>query len=485
VVFRVLVWQWRSPVEDVVVDAASQVRTPPWFSVSSPVSSSQLLAGSRRVIWGLPFSMVDDALERTGLVQRRVRDLPARVVVYLLIAQGLFGQVSLSGVYRKAVAALAGTSLPDPTRQALHAARARLGSRPLQLLLRSLCRHPDARAPLWRGFEVCAIDGTVLDVPDTTRTRAWLGRHKHRHGLAGYPQVQLICLVHCTTRALIDSVFGPVHGREFVPATRLTRSLHAGMLVLLDAAFDATAFLTAVAATQADFMVRLPRTARLVALERYPDGSWLTMRAGRRVRAIAVDVTIDTAQGTRTATWLFATTVLNWRTHPAPALVQCYHERWEVEEAFCSIKSTMLGGRVLRCGNPPGLAQEIHALLIAYQLLRLVMAQAGTAAGLRCTRIGFTLALEHARNGLITATEITGPTDAALLGTSGTYLRDHPLPERRLRIHNRLAKRSLSKYAAGKTRNGKKRQPLPTGPATLTTTINPNHPNSHQPTRQT
>jgi hypothetical protein len=433
----------------------------------------------------LPFEVVDDALVRTGLVQRRVRDLPARVVVYLLIGQGLFGQVSLSGVYRKAVAALAGLPLPDPTRQGLHAARARLGSRPLRVLLRRLCRHPDGYPPRWRGLQVCAIDGTVLDVPDTARTRAWLGKHKHRHGEAGYPQVQLICLVHCTTRALIDTVFGPVHGREFVPATRLVRSLHAGMLVLLDAAFDAAAFLAAVAATEADFMVRLPRTARLIAVERYPDGSWLTVRAGRPVRAIAVDVAVDTPHGTRTTTWLFATTLLNWRTHPAPALVECYHDRWEVEEAFCSIKSTMLGGRVLRCGSPPALAQEIHALLIAYQLLRLVMAQAGTAAGLRCTRIGFTLALEQARNGLITATEITGPTDAGLLGTIGTYLRDHPLPERRLRIYNRLVKRSLSKYAAGKTRNGKKRQPLPTGTATLTTTINPNHPSAHPPKRQT
>jgi hypothetical protein len=433
----------------------------------------------------LPFSMVDDALVRTGMVQRRVRCLPARVMVYLLIAQGLFGQVSLSGVYRKAVAALAGTGLPDPTRQALHAARARLGSRPLRVLLRSLCRHPDACPPLWRGFQVCAIDGTVLDVPDTAGTRAWLGKHRHRHGVAGYPQVQLICLVHCTTRALIDTVFGPVHAREFVPATRLLRSLHTGMLVLLDAGFDAATFLAAVAATEADFMVRLPRTARLVALERYPDGSWLTVRAGRKVRAIAVDVAVDTARGCRTTTWLFATSVLNWRTHPAHDLVECYHDRWEVEEAFCSIKSTMLGGRVLRCGNPPGLAQEIHALLIAYQLLRLVMARAGTAAGLRCTRIGFTLALEQARNGLITATEIAGPAPTDLLGSIGTYLRDHALPPRRLRIYNRITKRALSKYAAGKIRNGSKRQLLPTGTSTLTTTINPNHPNSHQPKRQT
>jgi hypothetical protein len=436
--------------------------------------------------WLLPFSMVDDALARTGTAQRRVRDLPARVVVYLLVAHALCGPTALSGTYRTLVAALGGLGLPDPTRQALHAARSRLGSRALRLLLRQLCRHPDARPRLWRGLEVCAIDGTVLDVPDSPATRAWLGKHKHRHGLAGYPQVQLIVLVRCTTRALVDSVFGPVAAREFGPATRLLRSLNSGMLVLLDAGFDATVFLSDVAATGADFVVRLPRTARLIALERYPDGSWLTVRAGQKVRAIAVSVEITTPQGTRTSTWLFATTLLNWRTHPADAVVACYHDRWEVEEAFCSIKSTMINGQVLRCTNPQGLAQELTALLIAYQLIRLVMARAGTAAGLRCTAMGFTLALREAVNGITAAIEIDGPADPHLLGVIGTYLRDHPLPDRRLRIYNRLVKRALSKYAAGKIGNGKKRQTLPTGPAILTVAIHHDHPNSHpyQPKRQ-
>ncbi|MCP2307536.1 IS4 family transposase [Kitasatospora paracochleata] len=437
--------------------------------------------------WLLPFSAVDDALARTGTVQRRVRDLPARVVVYLLVVQGLCGSAPLSAAYRMLCAALVGPGLPDPTRQGLHAARARLGTRPLRLLLGELCRHPDTVPGLWRGLEVCAIDGTVLDVPDSGANRAWLGKHAHRHGTAGYPQVQVIVLVYCTTRALIDAVFGPVAGREFVPARRLLRSLHTGMLVLLDAGFDAAGFLSDVAATGADFVVRLPRTARLVALERYPDGSWLTVRAGRKVRAIAVTVQITTGEGTRTSTWLFATTLLNWRTHPADQVVACYHDRWEVEEAFCSIKSTMLDGKVLHCTGPAGLAQELHALLIAYQLLRLVMARAGAAAGLRCTAMGFTLALREAVNGITAAVQIEGPTDAHLLGAVGTYLRDHPLPERRLRIYNRLVKRPLSKYAAGKIGNGRKRQIIPAGRATLTATIDHNSPNSHpyQPQHQT
>jgi hypothetical protein len=38
----------------------------------------------------LPFELVDDVLEQTGTVQRRLRDLPSRVGVYFVLALGLF-----------------------------------------------------------------------------------------------------------------------------------------------------------------------------------------------------------------------------------------------------------------------------------------------------------------------------------------------------------------------------------------------------------
>lgn len=46
----------------------------------------------------VPFEMVDDALERTGAVQSRVRLLPSRVVVYLLLAGCLFAELGYGQV---------------------------------------------------------------------------------------------------------------------------------------------------------------------------------------------------------------------------------------------------------------------------------------------------------------------------------------------------------------------------------------------------
>ncbi|MGH3966524.1 MAG: transposase domain-containing protein, partial [Pseudonocardiaceae bacterium] len=48
----------------------------------------------------VPFEMVDAALAETGKTQARVRDLPSRVVVYLLLAAGLFAEIGYGQVWQ-------------------------------------------------------------------------------------------------------------------------------------------------------------------------------------------------------------------------------------------------------------------------------------------------------------------------------------------------------------------------------------------------
>src|SRR3954452_12371080 len=54
----------------------------------------------------VPFEMVDAALAETGAMQSRVRLLPARVVVYLLLAAALFAECGYRQVWARLVAAL-------------------------------------------------------------------------------------------------------------------------------------------------------------------------------------------------------------------------------------------------------------------------------------------------------------------------------------------------------------------------------------------
>jgi hypothetical protein len=311
----------------------------------------------------VPFEMVDAVLAETGRTQQRVRILPSRVVVYLLLAAGLFAEVGYLGVWDKLVAGLDGLGLVRPSGTAVWQARIRVGVAPLRALF-DLLRGPAAgirtAGVWWCGLLVAAIDGTVLDVPDSPGNAANLGKNRSQHGTAGYPQIRLVALVACGTRAVIDAVFGPKSAGETTQAMRLLRSLHAGMIVLLDRGFDGNDFLAAVAVTGADLLVRLGANRKPRVLRRYRDGSYLTLVGGLRVRVIECEITISTTAGNHTGIYRLGTTLLDPQRFPAFAIVRLYHERWEVESTYLEIKSTLLGRRVLRSPNPALIAQEIY-----------------------------------------------------------------------------------------------------------------------------
>ncbi|MGH3971601.1 MAG: transposase domain-containing protein, partial [Mycobacterium sp.] len=112
----------------------------------------------------VPFEMVDAVLESTRTVQARVRALPSRVVVYLLLAAALFAELGYGQVWARMTAGLDGIGVADPVSSALAQARRRIGVKPLRELF-DLVRGPAAGAARWRGLLVCAIDGTSMSTP--------------------------------------------------------------------------------------------------------------------------------------------------------------------------------------------------------------------------------------------------------------------------------------------------------------------------------
>ena len=343
--------------------------------------------------------MVDDALARTARLQRRVRVLPARVVVYLLLAGALFAELGYAQVWRRLIAGLQGVGVVTPTASALRQARQRLGPAPLRALF-DLLRGPAATAATaqvsWRGRLLCAIDGTTMSVPDSPANLARYVRQRGLHGGSGYPLMRLTALVSCGTRSVIDAVFDPITTGEIAHAHRLTGSLRAGMLLLADRNFAAAGLVTALASTGADLLIRAKTGRRLPVLARHRDGSYLSVLGGVRVRVIEAQISIATRAGTRTGHYRLVTTLLDHHRHPAGELVTLYHQRWEIETAYLEIKSTILGGRVLRARTPAGVTQEIYALLTCYQLLRTAMTDAtDSRPGIDPDRAGFTIALKR------------------------------------------------------------------------------------------
>jgi Insertion element 4 transposase N-terminal/Transposase DDE domain len=403
----------------------------------------------------VPFEMVDAVLAETGTVQRRVRDLPSRVVVYLLLAGCLFAELGYRQVWLRLVAGLDGLQVADPGEAALTKARRRVGPKPLRALfefVRGPAATTAAAAVRWRGLLVCAIDGTTMSVADAP---AALRRFsKQRGGATGgssYPLLRLVALVSCGTRSIIDAVFGPISTGETRYAARLTGSLRAGMLVLADRNFAAGYLLAAFVDAHAEVLVRV-KTGRgaptLPVLRRHRDGSYRSTFGGKLVRVIDAQITIATTTGRATGVYRLVTTLTNPRAHPALELITLYHRRWEIETAYLELKSSILGGRVLRARTPAGIDQEVYALLATYQILRTAMTDATNTTGVDPDRASFTTALHAARDQVVQATGVIADAVIDLIGKIGRLVLDNLLPPRRLRVNARTVKKAISKYNA-------------------------------------
>ena len=435
----------------------------------------------------VPFEMVDAVLAETRAVQQRVRDLPSRVVVYVLLAAALFAECGYRQVWARLVAGLDGLAVATPSAAALAAARRRIGAAPLRELFGLLVGSgagPATKGVWWRGRLVTAVDGTMLCCPDTAANLAVYRKGGGHHGGTGYPMVRLLALVACGTRTLLDATFGPTSRGETRYAAdlvarlgprmgprmgpRLGPRMGPRMIVLADRNFAAADLIAAIADTGADLLIRVKNGRRLPVCRRYRDGSWLSRIGPVEVRVIHAEITLTTAQGSRRATYQLITTVLDAQC-PAAEIVGLYHDRWEIETAYCELKQTILDGRVLRARTPAGLEQEIYALLSAYQAIRIAIADATIGRPeIDPDRGSFTIALNAARDQLVKAAGVIAETSLDIVGTIGRQVLANLLPDRRCRTTPRVVKRAISNYAP-KTATGRLRGP--SQQATITITV--------------
>jgi hypothetical protein len=230
-------------------------------------------------------ALVDEVVARAGATQRRVRLLPARAVVYFVLALCLFSAADAAAPpgYRSVARSLTNglRHLPHagkiPSSPALSRARQRLGAAPLRLLFDRV-RGPRATSATPGAFafgrRLVAWDGTGIDAPDTEVNAAEFGRA----GGAGHPQLRLMTLLECGTHALLGAVFdGFDRASEPVLARRLLDRLEAGMLLLADRNFPGYELWGLAAATGADLIWRIKKNNVFVPVRRLPDGSFLSV----------------------------------------------------------------------------------------------------------------------------------------------------------------------------------------------------------------
>lgn len=439
--------------------------------------------------------LVDEVIEVTGCREKRRRLLPARAVVYLVLGMcllsgdGSAGPPGYRAVMRSLTSGLrhlAGASLP--VRQAFGKARARLGSKPLELLfdrVRGTRAGPGTPGAFAFGRRVVSWDGTTIDAP---RTPANLAAFGAQGGGQATPAVRLLALIECGTHAVIDAAFdGAARASEIDLARRVLHALGPGMLLLADRNFKGYQLWTAACSGGADLLWRIPGNWVLPPEKVLPDGSYLAVlrtpeasrqgyrnrlygrpSAGRLVRVIDCTITLRAGATTRTEDCRLITTLRDPGQAPAAALAALYHQRWESEGAYGELKSRLKGtGFALRSKSPDLVCQEMYALLAVYHALCCLETAAAATAGTAPGTLSFAVTLRAVRDQAKSNDIITRPgiLDRALSWVITDMLAD-PLEKRRDR-HNERAKNPPKRHYP--TRNPA--QPRPPSKASYTITI--------------
>jgi len=245
----------------------------------------------------------------------------------------------------------------------------------------------------WRGRPVRLVDGATVSLADTAPNQATYPQPESQGEGLGFPQVRLVGLFCLGCAALLDASTGPCKGKGSDEQTLLREILAAvqcGDILVGDALF-ATYFLLcelqrggvdAVFEQQGarrrstDFALGQALGVRdhLVVLAKpKTKPEWMSQEEyDQAPQSLAVR---EFAAGGK----IMVSTFLDPKDTPKAVLKALYARRWHVELDLRNIKTT-LGMQYLRCKTPEMVLKELWVYLLAYNIIRLLMAQSALLA---------------------------------------------------------------------------------------------------------
>jgi hypothetical protein len=410
---------------------------------------------------------VRQALEDTGCCDSRRCRLTREVIFWVVLAMGILTDLPIRQVFKYARRLRPGEATPH--RSSLCIARQRLGLAPVRRLFERTVRllaTPQTPGAFYKGWRLMALDGSVYNVPDSDANAAAFGRPTGARGDGAFPQVRKVSLVevgtHVEVAFVAKGIKGPDSGEQRL-APGLFRHLRPDMLLVWDRGFFSYVLWKWVVTQGCQLLARV--SSRLVLRPTQPlaDGSYLARiypcesernrdRQGLVVRVIRY--TLDDPQRVgHGQEHVLLTTLLEAERYPSEELVLLYHQRWEIELVYDEQKTHQNPWRVtksadLRSQTPQGVLQELYALSLGHFVVRSVMAEAASAAGLDPDRLSFVGCLQILRCRL---PECPDPTSAGFAewygGLLGEVSRERTDDARRRnRINPRVVKVKMSNF---------------------------------------
>jgi Transposase DDE domain len=256
----------------------------------------------------------------------------------------------------------------------------------------------------WRGRPVKLLDGTTVSMPDTQANQSVYPQSGEQQPGLGFPLAMLVALISLSTGAVLRWATGPCRGKgtgEQALFRTLMPHLTAGDIILVDR-FHCTYFTMAMLAEHGvdlltrqhqrrgtDFRQgqRLGHRDQLVTWIRPQRPQWMDPATYARMPQEL------RLRQTEVAGRILVTTLTDARSVAPLDLDTLYRQRWQVEVDLRSIKAVM-GMDILRAKSPAMIDKEIAVHLLAYNLVRGLMARAAAGADVIARALSFKGALQ-------------------------------------------------------------------------------------------
>lgn len=390
-------------------------------SIDSNVSHAKSVIKKLRTSSELPF--IDILSE--DVISKYIEDIKYRnrifspdMTIFAFLSQVITEDQSCQKALAQVMAhqARQGKEMPSANTAAYCKARVRLPEEVLSGLAKECAERLESQAKpkwLWRNRHIKLIDGSTVSMPDTSANQVVYPQPDSQRPGIGFPIARIVAVISLAVGAVLDIAVGSYAGKgtgEHALLRQLIHNFNPGDVVLGDRHYDSFFLIALLMKAEVDIAFpinssrkydfrkgeKLGKKDHLVQWKKPARPEWMDEKTHRDFPDYITmrEVTINSNRaGFRSMSRVMVTTFLDPTCVSKKDLGELYDYRWIVEINLRYIKETMCMD-ILRGKTPKMVHKEIWAHLLAYNLIRKIMAQSADRYDKRPQELSFKLALQ-------------------------------------------------------------------------------------------